>query len=171
MTTNNINVKENQNKTPEKPGHNLMAVWTIVGIMLFLLGLVAFYFFGSEHLEEAPIYLYLLIAIGAAVFIIGVIFVILVAKGKIKKQEPDYRVLFIIGISWIPLGVVFDNPAFWVMGLVFMALGLANRSKWKDRPRWSEMPKAEKNFKLAMIAILGLVLILGFIAFFLMARS
>jgi cation transport ATPase len=165
MTTNNIKAEETQNKTPEKPGSNTMAIWIIVGLVLFLFGLVAFYFFGSEHLKAAPIYLYLLIAIGAAVFIIGVIFAILVAKGKIKKQEPDYRALFIVGLIWIPLCAVFNNPAFWVISLTFIVLGLANKDKWKDRPKWSEMSQAEKNFKLAVLIILGLALLLGLVAF------
>jgi hypothetical protein len=171
MTTNNIKTEETQNKTPEKSGSNTMAIWTIIGFVLFLFGLAAFYFFGSEHLKAEPIYLYLLIAIGAAVFIIGVIFAVLVAKGKIKRKEPDYRALFIIGIIWIPLGAVFNNPAFWVISLTFIVLGLANKDKWKDRPRWPDMSQAEKNFKLAVLIILGLALLLGFVAFFLMARS
>ena len=165
MTTNNIKAEETQNKTPEKSGSNTMVILIIVGLVLFLFGLVAFYLFGSEHLKTEPIYLYLLIAIGAAVFIIGVIFAILVAKGKIRRKEPDYRALFIIGLIWIPLGAAFNNPAFWVISLTFIVLGLANKDKWKDQPKWSDMSQAEKNFKLAVLIILGLALLLGLVAF------
>ena len=70
--------------------------------------------------------------------IIGVIALVVWKKRKEQPSaEPDYRVFFIIGVCWFPLGVVFmstDNPAgyvFFVLGLVYLVIGLANRDKWK----------------------------------------
>ena len=47
-------------------------------------------------------------------------------------------VFFIIGISWIPIGIVFMitvnsviGIAFMGMGISYMAIGLANKDKWK----------------------------------------
>ncbi len=170
MDNESNNSKEVQNQSLKKPGRNPMAVWIIFGLIFLLLGIAAFYYFGDEFIRTGPIYLFVLIAVAAAIVIIGVVFAVLLAKGKIKHQGPDYKALFIIGLTWIPIGIALKNPAFWIMGLVFMAIGLANKNKWKNRPRWQDMPPAEKNFKLAAILILGLVLLAGFAAFFLMAR-
>jgi hypothetical protein len=61
---------------------------------------------------------------------------------KKKKEgemiEPNYRVFFILGITWIPIGIVFMvtinfviGIAFMGMGISYMAIGLANRDKWE----------------------------------------
>jgi len=59
-------------------------------------------------------------------------------KKKIKK-EINYQVFFHIGFIWIPVGVVFMitvNVAFGIalmgLGLLYVAIGLANKDKWKD---------------------------------------
>ena len=89
-------------------------------------------------------YLVLSLIIGIAV--LAVLFaVIFIYRNKGQKIKPDYRVFFILGITWLPLGIATDNPGFLGMGAVFMAIGLANRSKWKKEPKWSELdPKNEE---------------------------
>jgi len=51
---------------------------------------------------------------------------------------PNYQVFFILGIMWIPIGIVFMMTinlvigiAFLGMGASYLAIGLANRDKWK----------------------------------------
>ena len=55
-----------------------------------------------------------------------------------KWGEPDYQVFFTIGVVWLSVGVVFmltTNPglgvAFMGMCIAYLAIGLANRDKWK----------------------------------------
>ena len=72
--------------------------------------------------------------------IVGIIIAFIVWKKKKERkyEEPDYRAFFIMGICFIPLGLIFtitvDNPGFIGItgfGLIYMAIGLANRDKWK----------------------------------------
>jgi hypothetical protein len=74
--------------------------------------------------------------------ILGLILTLVVFKKKKenKKVEPNYQVFFILGISWIPIGVVFMitvhpviGMVFMAMGLGYMAIGLANRDKWQKK--------------------------------------
>jgi hypothetical protein len=54
-----------------------------------------------------------------------------------KKYEPDYYSMYILGITWTPLGIIFattmNNPAFLGMGIIFLIAGLANKDKWKKK--------------------------------------
>jgi len=65
---------------------------------------------------------------------------ILVYRKKNKEgtfKEPDYLAFFILGISFLPMGIIFTtviNPAFigfLGIGVCYMAIGLANLDKWK----------------------------------------
>ena len=73
--------------------------------------------------------------------ILGVILTLiyLIKKEHKRFEEPDYQAFFIMGISFLPLGIVFMvavSPAFigfTGIGLCYMAIGLANKDKWKKR--------------------------------------
>jgi hypothetical protein len=80
----------------------------------------------------------LLIAISV---IIGIALV-LVYRKKNKEgtfKEPDYRAFFIMGVSFLPMGIIFTtviSPAFigfLGIGVCYMAIGLANRDKWHKK--------------------------------------
>lgn len=77
-------------------------------------------------------------------FILAIIILLIVAglavlffalKRK-EKHESDYRAFFMLGTTWLPLGIVLyassDNMAFLGMGIIFLTIGLANRDKWKE---------------------------------------
>jgi multisubunit Na+/H+ antiporter MnhB subunit len=62
-----------------------------------------------------------------------------------KPKQPDYRVFFIMGAVMLPLGIA-EMLLFWrwdrpfviplplaVIGLMFLAIGLANRGKWQKK--------------------------------------
>jgi hypothetical protein len=81
----------------------------------------------------------LTILLGLIAVIVGV-FVLFVMQKKKKKgtyKEPDYRAFFILGICFLPMGIIFTssiNPGFIGfigLGIVYMAIGLANKDKWK----------------------------------------
>ena len=76
----------------------------------------------------------------AVLVVIGLLLTIVMLKKKKegKMGEPNYKVFFIIGIAWIPIGSVFMitinlviGIAFMGMGASYMAISLANRDKWK----------------------------------------
>jgi hypothetical protein len=85
---------------------------------------------------------YVIFGILVGVLVIVVTIVLLVRRRKIdpKKEEVNYQMFFIMGISFLPLGIIFSvtiNPgfmAFIAMGLIYMILGLAHRDEW-EKPR------------------------------------
>ena len=90
------------------------------------------------------------IVLGLVVSGIGVI-VLWKKRKEVKTQEKGYqkgyRALFILGLSFLPLGIVFeiifftsDIKVFLVLGLAFIALGLSylsiglgNKDKWNKQ--------------------------------------
>lgn len=84
---------------------------------------------------------WILVSAGITVILIFVGFILIYSVWKQKKKgtykEPDYRIFFILGFVWIPAGVVFISVnmvlgiAFIGIGLIYMAIGLANKHKWK----------------------------------------
>jgi len=69
----------------------------------------------------------ILIAIAVVIVLLGLF--AWRAKGS-GSHKPNYRALFVVGISWIPIGLASENNAFWIFGIVFMITGWANRDKW-----------------------------------------
>ena len=75
----------------------------------------------------------------AALIVIGLILILLVFKKKKegKMKEPNYQAFFIMGISFLALGIIFTSSVnagflgFIALGIIYMAIGLANRDKWK----------------------------------------
>ena len=70
-----------------------------------------------------------------ALYIAIAVAIVLVAgfagRGKANDtRQHNYRVLFIVGLTWIPIGLATENTTFWILGTVFMLTGLANRKKW-----------------------------------------
>ena len=106
----------------------------------------------------------ILILVGLAIAIIATI---------IKKKEnrkPNYKAFFIIGITWIPIGIATQNYVFTFVGLVFIILGITKKKEWKNQPKWEELSPSEKKIKIALIIFLALILILG-VVFYFMARD
>ena len=94
-----------------------------------------------------------------SLLIIGIL-VVIVAYKRNKNIPPDYRTLFIVGLTWIPLGVATKNHAFTVIGVVFMIIGLKNKNKWKEsRKGLAELSGSAKNLQIALIALAILLFI------------
>jgi len=123
---------------------------------------------------------WVLIALFIGGLVVAGLAIVLVAVGK-RRQEgipPDYRTFFIMGITWLPLGIALsvttDNPGFYglgVMGLVFLIVSLANRDKWQDQPALSELPAGERRtrFLLVLAGLVGL-LVLGVLVLWMVGR-
>jgi magnesium-transporting ATPase (P-type) len=106
------------------------------------------------------------IAIGVAAL---AILAVLVIRRKGWNKEVDYRSYFNMGIVWLPLGIIFYvifknliGAWFFIIGLVYLAIGLKNKDKWGKPEKISTIYQ-----KALMIAVLGLIglLVLGIIVF------
>ena len=114
----------------------------------------------------------LVLIIGTAILTVlfALIAIYIMYKNRGQKREADYRVFFILGISFLPIGIATDNPGMWGVGAVFLVLGLANRDKWKDEPKWSELDPGKRKAK--FLIILGVtVLLLVSLAVYIFAKS
>lgn len=77
----------------------------------------------------------------AALVVIGLILILLVFKKNKegKMGEPNYQAFFTMGISFLAMGIVLSaavGPAFlgfFVIGIIYMVIGLANRDKWEKK--------------------------------------
>jgi hypothetical protein len=67
------------------------------------------------------------------------------------------------------VGIALENYAISGLGAVYMIIGLVNKKKWGEGQQcWSEMTPEQKKVKIWIIAILGLLVVLGLVAFFLL---
>jgi len=114
---------------------------------------------------------YIVLALLIGIAILGLIFAaVAFYRRKELKGTSDYRAFFILGISFLPIGIATDNPGLWGMGAVFLILGLANRDKWKDQPKWSELEPERRRIKFIIIGLLTLAL-LTLLVFYIFAKS
>ncbi len=80
----------------------------------------------------------------AIAVVTGIIAVLMVRKRKKEgKPQAEYRTFFILGVTWLPFSIVlmvvsliFQIPfyigfPFFIIGLVYLIIGLKNRDKWK----------------------------------------
>jgi hypothetical protein len=111
-----------------------------------------------------------IVAVGIGLVIVALLAVAFIAfKSKGNRPETDYRVFYILGATWLPLGLATDNPGFWGMGAVFFLAGLLNTDKWSNDGKWSEL--APRQQYLALVIGLGLVLtVAAVVALFLLGE-
>ncbi len=62
------------------------------------------------------------------------IFVVFMTRSKQIQgtRDPEYRTFFIMGAAFVPIGIATGNAGFWVMGLIFLIMGITNREKWSN---------------------------------------
>ena len=87
------------------------------------------------------------IAIVAVLVVTGVLLIILLVKRQKadNRDEIDYRAFFIMGVTFLPIGIammiiymIADLPfiialPFIIIGLIYLVLSLKNRDKWKKK--------------------------------------
>jgi heme/copper-type cytochrome/quinol oxidase subunit 2 len=106
--------------------------------------------------------------------ILLIFFVIFLYKYKKSNGQlkPDYYGLFTFGFIWLFLGIPIKNYALSAMGLIFLIIGLANKSKWEEnRKRWSNLTKEQKKIRIFLIIGLGILVLLGFVFSFLTEKN
>ena len=100
-----------------------------------------------------------------ALLIVGIL-VVVIAYKKNRNVPTDYRTFFIVGLTWIPLGIATKNYAFTAIGVVFMLLGLKNRSKWKESElRWKDLPSGARMWRIVLIG-LAMALFIGVLVYY-----
>jgi len=115
--------------------------------------------------------LWIMIVILGLLILLGGVFLVISLTNK-KKRKVDYYSLFVMGIIWFPLGIVFENSLFFILGLLFMVTGLANKDKWeKNSVTWNQLTKKEKIARIIIIGVLILLVILGVVLFFTLNSS
>ena len=85
--------------------------------------------------------IFIVIGIIVILVILGILLIMtfLIRKEDRKYEEPDYQAFFIMGISFLPMGIVFTiaiSPAFIGfagIGICYIAIGLTNKDKWKKK--------------------------------------
>ena len=86
--------------------------------------------------------------------------IIIKQKQKGVKREADYRIIFMIGIMWLTIGasvsIISHNAFFIIIGLVFMAIGAANKKRWPRQP----LPSVKKNMMIVLLALGLLIFVL-----------
>lgn len=106
------------------------------------------------------VWIAIMVGIGLVVTLIGVAVAYKVRKEKI---EPDYRTIFIMGIVFAGSGSAMistlgvGSMGMFALGLIYMAIGLANRDKWKEQPK----TLSDKSRKLLIITMFATILLVG----------
>ncbi|MBC8383979.1 MAG: hypothetical protein H8E57_00505 [Candidatus Cloacimonetes bacterium] len=110
------------------------------------------------------------------IILIILVFILLIALAAVfvskrkYNHKVNYRLLFILGVCWIPIALSTKNPIFMACSFIFMIIGITNRKKWNNQPRWSELPPGIRKMRIILMIVLVLVLLLG-IAVFLLAEK
>ena len=112
--------------------------------------------------------LVLMIVIGVAILVLLIVAVIMHRKHKISR---NYRAFFIIGVTWLPLGIIMKNYVFSLVGACFLAVGLANRKKWNDETKWADLPPEVRKLKIFVVIFLGALLLFGIVLYFLVQQG
>jgi hypothetical protein len=86
--------------------------------------------------------MWMIVGILIGLVAVGILLTMIVLKRKEKPpKEADYRAFFVMGISFLPLGIVFSttiNPGFMgftALGIIYMAIGLKHRDKWERKAK------------------------------------
>lgn len=116
---------------------------------------------------------WIIFAILGLIVVLGIA-VVFVARKK-KKHEPDYYAFYVMGIIWTLFGVVslalntilqldftFTNTPLLSMGVIFLALGIANKDKWKKNRK-----KIRGSRALVLVGLGVVALVLGIVLFIL----
>lgn len=88
----------------------------------------------------------IILGISAGLMLVGVLVIVAIRrKRKGETGETNYRVFFILGVTFFPLGILYEivffvsgtivflvlGLSFIAMGLPYLVIGLNNRDKWE----------------------------------------
>jgi uncharacterized membrane protein YidH (DUF202 family) len=104
-----------------------------------------------------------------AIAIVAIAVIWKLRNREYMHRDTDYKAFFWMGLIWVIIG----GPVMWLydqfsmsglfaMGVIFLAMGLANRDKWDKKRRLSGQ---EAKWKVVTVIIGVLVLLLGVFVF------
>jgi len=105
---------------------------------------------------------WIIISIAGLMLVLGVVVIYMMKKGH-YRHEADYRAFFLLGIVWFPLGLVLDLPFFYILGLVYLGVGLGNRNKWGKKAK--PLTPIQIRVKKIAVAVGFIVLATGILAY------
>ncbi|MFH1310788.1 MAG: hypothetical protein ABIH65_00075 [Nanoarchaeota archaeon] len=110
---------------------------------------------------------WILLSVGVLIIILAV-FAVMMNKGK--KYKIDYYSFFIMGITWLPMGIVFRilfpetfiGFLFISLGAIYTIIGLIHKNEWKKNSKsWKQLSKKQRRIKAIISIILGLLVSVG----------
>lgn len=97
--------------------------------------------------------------------IVGILILMLVVLAYFYYKRSgcgfDYYSIFIVGMLWVPLGIILKIPALWIIGAIFFLTGLFNKDKWRRRCMWVDLSGRDKWIKRMIIIVLVVLLAAG----------
>ncbi|MBT3397602.1 hypothetical protein HOA55_03565 [archaeon] len=112
----------------------------------------------------------------ALLILFGVIAILMAKKGK--KRPTDYYNLFVMGVIWLPFGIIMIisnltiGIVFIALGASYMTVGLAHKDKWdKNHKTWNQLGKKERKLKQIILIVLGVLLFIGLLAVYMARRG
>jgi hypothetical protein len=100
------------------------------------------------------------IIVGLIIIEFAIVFYSKLKKGKVK---PNYRLFFITGTTWVPLGIVFyittRNIGLLIMGVIFLIIGIINKDKWEE----TVAVNPQRKMLLIALALTGLLVLITFL--------
>jgi hypothetical protein len=99
------------------------------------------------------------------ILILIVIFSIVAFINIKKSGEVDYYTFFVVGLIWIPFGILASNKTFILFGAGFFITGLVNKENWRTRD-FSELPVNVKRMRVALILFLIFAFLIALGVFF-----
>ena len=110
---------------------------------------------------------WILIAVAIAL-VIGIILAVIASKGK--KTPPDYYSWYIMGIIWFIFGILMEQWAFSVMGLVFSVIALHHKNEWKkNHEQVLKLTPRKRMYRMIIIGAL-IALLLAYLIVLLLYR-
>ena len=109
----------------------------------------------------------LIASILVGVVVLLVLFTAVAAHRLNKDAVPNYRALFVLGICFLPIGIAGGNTGLWVVGAVFLLVGLSKRDQWGEETKWADFPPRLKRIKLTVAAVSVVLLLLAMVLFML----
>jgi hypothetical protein len=91
--------------------------------------------------------------------IIGVVFITLSRK---SNKKMDFYALFISGLIWMPIGIVFENYPLFILGAGIGFIGWLNRKKWSEnRQHLKDLTPKDKKLRILMMLAIGMIMLVG----------
>ena len=112
--------------------------------------------------------------IGASIVGIAIVFILLIWKyrdSEYIRRDTDYKAFFWMGLIWVIIGGLvlwlyreFSTSGLFAMGVIFLAMGLANKDKWGKQRKLSEQ---EVKWKIVALIAGVLAVLFGVFVFML----